>query len=150
MSKINDTNIDFPEELSAGLRRIADLIDAYPELAEGFRFDLCQSSIAWSSLSAEVNFHSRADALSAFTRAVARTADSVEKSAKLERYFDVIAKFGPVVVKGWAEREDVCTRRQVGTKVVTKQVPTGYEEQSEEVPVFEWDCNPVLAGGESE
>ena len=42
-------------------------------------------------------------------------------------------------------RESVCTRRVVGTKVVIREVATGWREEEVEEDVVEWDCSPLLS-----
>ncbi len=59
-------------------------------------------------------------------------------------YANVTREFGPGVrLQVWAQREQVCTRTQVGT--VTEMRPDPNAPQVEvEVPVFAYDCTPVL------
>jgi hypothetical protein len=52
-------------------------------------------------------------------------------------YFGVKKSFGSVCVAVLVNREAVCERRQVGTKVIPAV-------KAREVPVYEWNCEPLL------
>ena len=55
---------------------------------------------------------------------------------------------GDFSFKAVTQREKVCTKREVGTETVTeRQLPEGVEYVDVEVerPVYEWDCDPLLA-----
>jgi hypothetical protein len=41
-------------------------------------------------------------------------------------------------------RDEVCERRKIGTKIVQREVPVKTETVTEEQPVYEWDCAPVI------
>ena len=62
-------------------------------------------------------------------------------------YFRAYLGFGDVEYKVVCQRDEVCTRRVVGTEMVTKQVPPEGEWTEEEVEqdIVEWDCHPLLA-----
>ena len=62
-------------------------------------------------------------------------------------YFRVYLGFGDVEYKVVCERDQVCTRRVVGTETVTKSVPPegDWTEQEVEQDIVEWDCHPLLA-----
>jgi hypothetical protein len=51
--------------------------------------------------------------------------------------FGVVATFGNLKLRVVTSREAVCTKREVGTKVI----PASEER---EVPVYEWTCPPSL------
>lgn len=42
-------------------------------------------------------------------------------------------------------RETVCARKQVGTRAETREVPVTTRTETVQVPIYEWDCEPVLA-----
>ena len=62
-------------------------------------------------------------------------------------YFRAYLGFGDIEYKVVCQRDEVCTRRVVGTEMVTKQVPPEGEwtEQEVEQDIVEWDCHPLLA-----
>lgn len=69
-----------------------------------------------------------------------------DKYASLERHF------GPHQLRIAANREQVCERVQIGERVVEREVlPPGVELVTETVtePVYEWRCEPWLAGAGS-
>ena len=48
--------------------------------------------------------------------------------------------------KAVCQREDICTRTEVGTETVTEErLPTGVQYETVEVerPVYEWTCDPL-------
>lgn len=59
----------------------------------------------------------------------------------------------PMVLEGTVEGvsvwiwppADTCKRVQVGTETRTREEPVETRTVTEEVPVYEWDCGPVLA-----
>lgn len=59
-------------------------------------------------------------------------------------YYELVRKFGSINFEIWSSRDTVCERKQVGTKIQPKReyVDTG---TTEEVPVYEYDCHPLLA-----
>lgn len=62
-------------------------------------------------------------------------------------YFRVYMTFGELVYRIVCDREQVCTKKVVGTETVTKKVPPDGEWTEEEVEqdVVEWECHPLLA-----
>ena len=62
-------------------------------------------------------------------------------------YFRVYMTFGELVYRIVCDREQVCTKKVVGTETVTKKVPPDGEwtEQEVEQDVVEWECHPLLA-----
>ena len=60
-----------------------------------------------------------------------------------ESFFHLERKFGPHTVSVTWRRDEVCERKQVGTKHVPAYVVEAHEE-----PVYEWDCSkPILGNG---
>lgn len=43
-------------------------------------------------------------------------------------------------------RDAVCTSKVVGTKEVTKEVPTKFETQTVTEDIIEWECGPLMEG----
>jgi len=62
-------------------------------------------------------------------------------------YFRAYLGFGELEYRVTCERDAVCTRRVIGTQMVTKSVPPEGEwtEKEVEEDVVEWDCHPLLA-----
>ena len=62
-------------------------------------------------------------------------------------YFRVYMTFGELEYKIVCDRDQVCTKKVVGTETVTKKVPPEGEWTEEEVEqdVVEWECHPLLA-----
>ena len=62
-------------------------------------------------------------------------------------YFRVYLTFGELEYKIVCDRDQVCTKKVVGTETVTKKVPPDGEWTEEEVEqdVVEWECHPLLA-----
>lgn len=129
-------------EQAAGLRALADLIEANPELN--------------AHVDRIYGFHPKsAEAQAAIARAGLRHGAKVEKDV-WEKQHNIVLKWGPVHVHALADREDVCERVQVGEETVTSTVPdptvvVPTVEVTETVPVYEWQCRPLLAaeGGAS-
>lgn len=127
-----------------GLRALADMIEQNPEVAE------------FASLSGLYAFHvSSAADHATMIRAALKAGAKVDKDISEELY-NVTLTFGPVSAMVLAYREQVCERVQVGTETVTRaeRDPKAVEaalaeipetEVTEEVPVYEWQCKPLLA-----
>lgn len=82
----------------------------------------------------------------AFARAVRvllAAVGKVDKDASGD-YLNVVGRFGQVEVWITAERGQVCTRRQVGTTKEMQRDPSAPMVEVE-VPVYAWDCEPLLA-----
>ena len=62
-------------------------------------------------------------------------------------YFRAYLGFGELEYRVICERDAVCTRRVIGTQMVTKSMPPEGEWTEKEVQedVVEWDCHPLLA-----
>jgi len=62
-------------------------------------------------------------------------------------YFRAFLGFGELEYRVICERDAVCTRRVIGTQMVTKSMPPEGEwtEKEVEEDVVEWDCHPLLA-----
>ncbi|MBT97017.1 MAG: hypothetical protein CL902_00105 [Dehalococcoidia bacterium] len=62
-------------------------------------------------------------------------------------YFRAFLGFGELEYRVICERDAVCTRRVIGTQMVTKSMtPEGeWTEKEVQEDVVEWDCHPLLA-----
>lgn len=128
---------------AAGLRALADTIEANPELAYLLR-------TSFSHMGSHL-FDSEREKLTTFIRLMKASGAEITKDYTTN-YAMVAAKFGPVNVVLQADREQVCERVVVGTREVTEEVPD--PEALAAVPtttvtrvedVVEWQCRPLLA-----
>jgi hypothetical protein len=112
-----DENTAEAARQAAGLRALADMIQAHPELVDGFRF----------TFGAGLNFHPRAEdrpggmrlALAAFVRAA--QAHGARITTKIDdTWHNMLATFTPgFVVEALAYRSEVCEGGVTGTRTVT-------------------------------
>jgi hypothetical protein len=129
-----------------GLRALADMIEANPEIADTMSYPLRYISAPVTSCDDEVA------ALAAFARACVRSGAAIRKEGDTQ-WFRVVASFGEDVrVDAFGHREEVCERVVTGTETVTKTVPDPEAlatvptvEVTEEVETVEWVCRPLLA-----
>jgi hypothetical protein len=133
-------------ELADGLRQLADMIAANPELLPFVRYGLGDGGIVCTTSRAD----DEAAALRQLVRAALRVGGAVTKGVR-GKYFDLFLRFGPVKVQFIADRDDVCERVVTGTREVTEEVPD--PEMLAAVPkttvtrteeVVEWKCRPLL------
>lgn len=131
---------------AAGLRALADMIDAHPEVAELIRFSGLERLLAPVG-STDDAVMVMADLI---RKAKARGA-TVTKSAE-DDWFNVHVAWGPVGIQVYAAREEVCERVVTGTETVTKTVKDPARlaevpeiEVTETVETVEWVCRPILA-----
>lgn len=128
-------------EYANGLRALADMIEANPELVPILKYSL-------GNISEPVRDR---DELATFTRAAARTGRKVTKDYS-GKYADVSVAFGPVTVSGYLPREEVCDRVVIGTEKVIEKGPDPEAvaalpvvEREVEREIVEWRCRPLLA-----
>jgi hypothetical protein len=121
-----------------GLRRLADLLDEHPDLAEYQSLDLS-------------HFVSDLDEMTAARR---RVGGRWEKRTFGDSYFALVRDLGGnVAISLNASRAKVCERVQTGVKTVTMPDPAlvaDLPSVTVEEPVYEWICpESVLADGQS-
>ena len=128
--------------LAADLRDFADFIEEHGPILPDITVDL--RSYLWSYTMTEGENVPASIALT--MRAGVKSADAVKKDYSSD-YFRLFLKFGNLEYKVMCNREEVCTKRVVGTETVTKQMPPEGEwtEKTVEQDIVEWDCNPLLA-----
>lgn len=133
-----------------GLRALAAFIEANPQLANYFQY-----SLQTAGINAHLDDEDKLRQQATIARAALRTGATVDKDIN-ERWHNVILHFGTVRVEVLAYREEVCERVQVGTETVTTLAkdPAALAaipevEVTEEVPVYEWKCKPLLDAGGS-
>lgn len=129
-----------PAEKAAGLRLLADMIDANPDIRVAYLNDV------------HVWFARDIDELRAIARAGKAAGAKVEKNY-VDDYATVTVTFGPLKAKALVSRREVCERVVVGTEVVKVPDPayvppdTPLIEKVREIT--EWRCRPLLAEDEA-
>ena len=133
---------DARSEYTAGLRALADMLDANPELP-----------LPYNGLRPEIRLsiftHTREEA-AAYARLLP---GKVDKEVTDSSYFglDLKGALHGLHVLVHVPREKVCTRVVKGTRQVTRTEPivTGHREVTETVEDVEWECGPLLAEASS-
>lgn len=135
-------------DLIEGLRALADLFEANPELAEDFRY-----GDAFSKIHNPVSHSEDPRAsMAAWARAGKAAGVPVAKEYDGQWGSVTVTLTGAVKIFTYAKREQVCTRVVTGTETVTVKVP----DPSVEIPmvevehtreIVEWKCEPLLAEG---
>lgn len=133
-------------EQAAGLRKLADMIEQNPEVAEHL-------GATWDRILVSV---SHVDDSKAVMAAFARAGKAC--GVKIRKEYDgtwgsVNLDFtANVSLHVYAGREQVCKRVVVGTETVTRKVPdpdalasVPEVEVTEEVEVIKWECDSILA-----
>jgi len=59
--------------------------------------------------------------------------------------FRLKKKLGPFTLCAIDYKDQICTKRVVGTRQVEKRVPTEFAMVTETEEIVEWDCGPLLA-----
>lgn len=130
------------QQQAAGLRALADFIEANPDLQPAIRHALSMIN----------GFTDDPAVLAAFMRAGRQHGAVTTKEAVNDTWFTAVLAWGPVELHVNAHREEVCERVVTGTETVTKTVkdPDAIAalpdvEITETVDTFEWVCKPLLA-----
>jgi hypothetical protein len=133
-------------EQAAGLRAIADMIEANPHLAQNFA-----STLNRSGLNVHVCSDDRAAEMGQIARIALRHGAKVDKDID-DTWHNLVMMFGTVKATVLAYRNEVCERVVTGTQTVTKTVkdPVALAavpevEVTEDVETVEWVCKPLLA-----
>lgn len=136
---MNENETPLHIQQAEGLRALADFIEKHPEIETSYLDDV---NVWWFD---------DAEKLADLARAAMRFGAKVDKRIS-ESQYNLSITFGSLKTSALAQRGDVCERKQVGTETVTKSVPDPAKlaevpivEVTEEVPVYEWECKPLLA-----
>lgn len=123
-----------------GLRALADALEANPDLIlpwEGSKTDLSV-------------FTETVDQLTHYRRLLGKVDKTVRDAGVYG--FQITGALEGLSLRVYGDREQVCTRRVIGTREVTKTVPdpdalaaVPTVEVIETVEEVEWDCHPLLA-----
>jgi hypothetical protein len=140
-----DNEIPLHIRQAEGLRAVADMIEANPEMAPLLAYSLRNISAPTGSVD------DPKAAMATFARATVKHGAKVRKDGSSE-WFRVAATWGPVEVEVFGAREQVCERVVTGTETVTKTVPDPEKlaevpevEVTETVEIVKWECKPLLA-----
>lgn len=145
---MND-NTELAKQQAAGLRQLADMIEANPEFSGDIDYALRDGLIAMPLHNSEVT-DERAR-LADWVRVAKAFGAAITKDARHDR-FKVVVDFGAVKVDVLAHREQVCERVVTGTREVTETVPEPAAlaavpkvTLTRTVEDVEWVCRPLLA-----
>lgn len=134
-------NTDRAAAMATGLRALADMVEAHPEITHDLRY-------VFDDILVSVD--TRAE-ISRLARAGAKTGAKVTKHVG-SKFAGVNVAFGPVGLHVYADRDEVCERVVTGTREVTEEVPD--PEALAAVPKVavtkvvedvEWRCSSFLA-----
>jgi hypothetical protein len=142
MTAMSSQEIERRSSYTAGLRALADILDAHPELP-----------LPYSGTAAPIAvFAYDREHVATFARLLPGTVEKVYEDDDLTFGFRLCGQFGGVKFEVIAPRAEVCTRVVTGTREVTREVPdpkalaavptTTVTETVEDV---EWVCSPLLA-----
>jgi hypothetical protein len=142
-------NTELAAQQAAGLRQLADIIQANPHLAGDMRHTLRNSLLAMPLHNTEVT-DERAR-LTEWVRLTKTAGAAITKDASSDR-FEVTINFGAVAVRVIAHRDQVCERVVTGIREVTEEVPDPEAlaavptvTQTRVVEDVDWVCRPLLA-----
>lgn len=119
------------QELTAGLRELADWFDAHEEVPLPDEYTTTE--------------------LAFFPEDTKEIAAAVMLALKpcrkdySETLFMLSRKFGPISTKWYFQRNTVCTRRVVGTEEVAEKHLPARTIPAHTKEVVEWDCEPILS-----
>lgn len=127
-------------DYTAGLRRLADILDAHPDVP-----------LPYQGSATPMTFHflSAADPKGDLAR-MARVFPGPFAKDHRDTYFDLEGRLGGLRVKFTAYRAAVCERVVTAVDTVTETVPdplvvVPLVEVTREVERVEWVCSPLLA-----
>jgi hypothetical protein len=127
------------QEYIEGLRKLADLLEATPELPIPAIYD---TAVKWH----EWNFAAEVARLSSLIPGTMRKNDPSEDWYNATYYELASAeKLGPFTLTVVSYRSTVCEKVQTGTKTVKVPAVEAAPAHVKEVPVFEYVCSPLLA-----
>lgn len=129
-------------EQAAGLLKLADLVEATPEIDANY--------LDTDRLSVNVWYSDSPSELVAVARAALQHGAKVDKEIVGGDIFSLEVSWGPLTAKALAQRDQVCERVVTGTETVTRTVPdpsveVPMVEVTETVEKTEWRCGSLLA-----
>jgi hypothetical protein len=117
-------------EFAEGLRKVADFYEQHPEVVAP------RISIDNFALSSKEE-----------ASAVARALGSCRKTYS-DDMLTISRDFGPVEVRFYFTRSEVCTRKVVGIETVPAEFVPAYTRPARTRDIVEWECEPLLAANE--
>ena len=127
------------------LRKIADLLEAHPEIETPY----LDADDTYDISAIRFQFTSHGDRAADAAAAVVKAFPGSFRKQFNEGDFYLYGIFEGVKVDIRTRREDVCTAREVGMttrKVRDPEKAAAVPFVNIEVPVYEYDCNPILSG----
>jgi hypothetical protein len=128
----------------AGLRALADALDAHPDIPLPSEGSLWEMSIPFHGHAHEDD---RVGAMAAAARVL--MPGRRDKAPDENGYFRIRGALHGLKLDIWAMREQVCGRVVIGTREVTREVvvpvETRTETVTETVDEVRWECRPLLA-----
>lgn len=131
-----DQQVDERTEYIAGLRALADVLEADADLTLPYTGTSDYGRLAI--------FTDTRRALQLWAKAIPGTKDK-EVSEDASYGFELLGALRGLHLCIYGKRDQVCIRRIVGQQTVTKTVATAYEEKDVVEDIIEWDCGPLLA-----
>lgn len=124
------------------LRVATDLIAAHPNLPTPcvFAYSSGHVEVTWQLMNGDV----RNDQKSAAQQIIRAIGGEWRKNPWDDR-FDFEQDYNGVALQIFTNRDQVCTRRVIGTETVTVPAVEARPERTEVREIVEWDCTPVLA-----
>lgn len=125
------------------LRALADLLDQHPEI-ETPNVDSYGGEINMIRFQLTSHGEEAAPVAAAIVKAFPGRFEKVYSG----QYFTFVGAFAGTRVEVRTMRADVCVARQVSTRMVTQKDESAVAALPDievEVPVFEYDCKPILA-----
>lgn len=129
----------------AGLRQLADALDAHPEIPLPWYGAESRSPVI-------IGFHGADEDVRKRMAAAVRAMPSCWSKDPDEKWLNLNGQLAGLHVQLYASRDAVCTRRVVGTeeREVEEEVrPAETRKVRKQVDVVEWDCGPILNGGKT-
>ena len=143
---------DKARELAKNMRKVALFIqDNHAEIPDTINVELTSYLWTWADDTQEVGVPVL---IGSAMRAALGTGADIKKEYS-DSYFRCYLTFGieapKITWKIVAERDEVCTKKVVGTKTVTKMVaPEGdWTEKEITEDIVEWECHSLLKAGEA-
>lgn len=143
----NNGNPNPRAEYIAGLRMLADLLEAHPELEAPHTGASNYASISVVPWGADA----QREQLAAWARVLPGRKDKKE-GGEGGKYLRLEGRLGALHIQVLCDRDEVCERIVVGTETVTETVPDPEAlaavpqiERTVEREIVKWECRPLLA-----
>lgn len=128
-------------EYIAGLRALADLLEAHDEMPLPYG---CGTSDEYASMKMSWYVQTK-ERVVALARILPGRLDKRVDDAMEHYGFELHGSLLGLHYLVNAPRAEMCTRKVVGHREVTKEVPTATETVTVVEDIVEWECSPLLA-----